>query len=349
MVGKKKKIVVGEDGDIVGDLNRLVGGGVCLLGQGENIKVKEFVSSGATLLDIVLANKFPGGFPTSSLIEIYGPYSSGKSLTAYSILANAQKQGWIACLADSERSVELNFLSRIGISLQELIYYPPQSLESALKFIEGIIEMSLATKKKAVVVLDSVAASVPQAEIAEPNYDPQASVALKARILSKNLPVLISKLEKASVIVIFTNQERTKIGAKFFEDNTVRPGGRAIEFYSNILLRLSKGAVIKDETTKTAIGLICRAKVEKSRISPPFRIIEYPLYFSHGIDDGKSIYNVLLEWGDIKKMQGFRGMDYKGEEIKFRESEWEGKMENKEFNDHVKALVAKRLVITYDK
>lgn len=314
--------------------------------------VKEFISTGCTILDYMIANKPDGGIPAGKLTEICGEEGSGKSLLATQILANTQKKGGIAIYIDTENAANPDFMQRLGMDLNKLVYLQPGSIEECYAAIEKTIMIARTknTTCPVTIVWDSTAATPPQAEI-EGNYDPNSRIGLAAKAHAKGLRKLTKAVGFDKVTLIFTNQLKFKIGT-MFGDPWITPGGKAVPYHSSVRIRLTKSKAIEEgaKKEKETLGFHTYAKVFKSRLGPPMRKCEFDIMFDSGIDDLSSIRDYLWEVKNvIQKANGFMKMQYKGEEIKFRASAWSKMMTtDSEFSDYIYRLLEEFLVIKFD-
>jgi len=357
MVGKKKKIEVigggGEDGDVIktlmASINKKVKGSACILSAGEKLRVKDYVSTGCTVLDCIIGNTEKSGFPIGKISMISGEPSSGKSLLCYSLIAEIQKQGGIAALIDTERSIDLDFLVRQDVQTDKLLYSQPETMEEALETIEAIIDNVTASgnKGKTLICFDSLAATPTTEELETGGFDPKKTIASKARCLSSGLPKINEKIDQSSVALVMTNQLRMKLNTSMFEDPFTTMGGGSPKFYSTIMVRLYKGKLIKD-AQGLGIGILARAKIEKSRISPPFRQCTYEMSFAKGMENWKTAYRFLLDCEVISKHHGWRSIvGHKGEEKRFQESDWDDMESDGEFKGFIYSLIENKLIIRY--
>jgi len=320
--------------------------------------IKDFISTGSTLLNYLIANKRDGGIPMGKLTEIVGEEASGKSLLATQILANTQKKGGIAVYLDTENAANPDFMKRVGLDISRLVYMQPGSIEDCYGAIEKTILMARAknTTCPVTIVWDSTAATPAQAEI-EGDYNPNSRIGLAGKAHAKGLRKITHMVGVEKITLIFCNQLKVKIGV-LYGDPMTTPGGKAVPYHASVRIRLTKSKAIdetkkakdSDKKLKETTGFHTYAKVFKSRLGPPMRKCEFDILFTHGIDDVNSIRDYLWEKrGVITKSAGYmKMMDHKGEEKKFRANDWSKMMEDDDFSGYVYDLLEKLLVIKYD-
>jgi len=265
-------------------------------GEGAIMKLKEarsvdvdVISTGSISLDRALG---VNGVPRGRVIEIYGPEASGKTTLALTILSEAQKKGGVGAFVDAEHALDPEYAKRIGVNVEELLISQPDSGEQALQIVETLVSSGDVD----VIVVDSVAALVPQAEIAGEMGEFQ--IGLQARLMSQALRKLSGIVSKTKTSLIFLNQTRMKIGQIFGNPETT-PGGLALKFYASVRIELRRIAQIKkgDEI----IGNRIKAKIVKNKVAAPFKTVEFDIYYNEGISKYADLINAGLEAGAIKK------------------------------------------------
>ncbi len=263
-------------------------GAIMRLDEEANLKIPG-VSTGTLSLDLALGGR---GLPRSRVVEIFGPESSGKTTLALTAVANAQKTGGVAAFIDAEHALDPSWAKRIGVNLDELLVSQPDTGEQALE----ICEMLVRSNAVDVIVIDSVAALIPRAEIEGEMGD--THVGLQARLMSQALRKLTGAIARSECVVIFINQLREKIGVMFGSPETT-PGGRALKFYSSVRIDVRRIGQIKD--TERAIGSRVRARVVKNKIAPPFREAEFDIMFDEGISASGDLVDMAVADEVIKK------------------------------------------------
>lgn len=275
-------------------------GAVMKLGERPAVEVS-VIPTGSLLLDEALG---VGGYPKGRIIEIYGPESSGKTTLALHAIAECQKQGGRAAFIDAEHAIDPNYAKKLGVDIDELILSQPDSGEQALE----IAEMLANSGAIDLVIVDSVAALVPQAELDGEMGD--NSVGMQARLMSKAMRKLAGILNKKECAIIFINQLREKVGVMYGNPETTS-GGRALKFYASIRLDIRRTEAIK--TGSDVTGNTCRIKVVKNKVSPPFKQCEIDIIYGEGISKESEILDRAVELGIIKKSGSW--FEYEGSKI----------------------------------
>jgi recombination protein RecA len=275
-------------------------GSVMKMGEKGAMKV-ETVSTGALALDLALG---VGGLPRGRVVEIYGPESSGKSTLAMHAVAEAQRNGGICAYVDAEHAMDPSYASNIGVDIDELLISQPDTGEQALE----IADMLVRSGALDVVVIDSVAALTPRAEIEGEMGD--SHVGLQARLMSQALRKLTANLNKTKTICIFINQLREKIGVMFGSPETT-PGGRALKFYSSVRLDIRRIESIKDGAE--VVGNRTRVKIVKNKVAPPFKQCEFDIMYGRGISREGSLLDIGVDLAIIKKSGAW--YTYEGEQL----------------------------------
>lgn len=275
-------------------------GSVMKLGENAHMNI-DSISTGCLGLDIALG---VGGVPKGRIIEIYGPESSGKTTLALHIIAEAQKNGGEAAFIDAEHALDPVYAKKLGVDIENLIISQPDTGEQGLEIAESLIRSGVLD----IIVVDSVAALVPKAEIDGEMGD--SHMGLQARLMSQAMRKLSGIVSKSNTVAIFINQIREKIGIMFGSNETT-PGGRALKFYSSVRIDIRRIGSIKQGTDM--VGNRTRAKVVKNKVAPPFKISEFDIMYGEGISNEGTVLDIASELEVINKSGSW--FSYKGERL----------------------------------
>ncbi len=274
-------------------------GAIMKLGEAGKINV-ETVSTGSLSLDLALG----GGVPKGRIIEVYGPESSGKTTLAYHVIAQAQRKGGIAAFIDAEHALDPEYAKNIGVDIDKLLISQPDTGEQALEIAETLVRSNSID----VLVVDSVAALVPKAEIEGDMGD--SHMGLQARLMSQALRKLTGIISKSNTVVIFINQIRMKIGVMFGNPETTS-GGQALKFFSSVRMDIRRTEQLKDGDS--VIGNRVKVKIVKNKVAPPFRVAEFDIMYNEGIAKSGEIVDLGVKYGLVGKSGAW--YEYKDEKI----------------------------------
>ncbi len=274
-------------------------GSIMRLGEAHRVQV-ECIPTGSLSLDLALG----GGIPKGRIVEVYGPESSGKTTLTLHAIAEAQKQGGTAAFIDAEHALDPAYAKRIGVNVESLLLSQPDNGEQALEIVETLVRSNAVD----LIVVDSVAALVPRAEIEGEMGD--AHMGLQARLMSQALRKLTGVISRSKVTVVFINQIRMKIGVMFGNPETTT-GGNALKFYASVRMDIRRISQIKqgDEV----IGNRCRVKVVKNKIAPPFREAEFDIMYNEGISRSGDVIDLATKYGIVEKSGAW--FSYKDQKI----------------------------------
>lgn len=304
-------------------------GSIMRLGDATRMKV-ETISSGAITLDLALG----GGLPKGRVIEIYGPESSGKTTLALHAVAQVQKSGGVAAFVDAEHALDPTYSAALGVDIENLLVSQPDNGEAALEIVDQLVRSSAVD----IVVIDSVAALVPRAEIEGEMGDNQ--VGLQARLMSKALRKVAGNIGKSGCTVIFLNQLRQKIGVTYGSPE-VTTGGNALKFYASVRLDIRRIQTLK-KGSEGEYGIRAKVKVAKNKVAPPFRIAEFDIIFGQGISRLGCLVDLAEQTGVITRKGAW--YSYNGDNIgQGRDNTIKYLEENPEFADNIDRQVREQL------
>jgi recombination protein RecA len=277
-------------------------GSIMRLGDARSLRKIEVIPTGALAMDLALG---VGGIPRGRVVEIFGPESSGKTTLMLHVIANAQKAGGLAAFIDAEHALDPAYAKKLGVNLDDLLVSQPDSGEEALSICETLARSNALD----VIVIDSVAALVPKAELE--GEMGMATMGMQARLMSQGLRKLTAILAKAKTTCVFTNQMREKIGVMFGNPETT-PGGKALKFYASVRIDIRRKDTLKD-AAGNAVGNHVKVKIVKNKVAPPFGEAEFDIIYNHGINKEGSILDVGIENGAVEKKGAW--LQFEGELI----------------------------------
>ena len=310
--------------------------------------IKDFVSTGSTMLDLAISNKPNGGIAVGRITELNGLESSGKSLLGAHMLAETQKKGGVAVYIDTETAVSTEFLSAIGIDVDNMLYLHLETVEDIFHAIEEIVaKVRESDKDRLVTILvDSLAAASTNVEM-EADFDKDGWATSKAIIISKAMRKITQMIGRQQIALVFTNQLRQKLGV-MFGDPWTTSGGKALPFHASTRVRLKNKGQIKD-AKNNVIGMTILAQVVKNRLGPPLRSCEFPLYFESGIDDVGSWLKVMKDHKIVKQGGSWYTLtDHLGQEHKFQSKEFGDKLSDPDFKSFVYEQICEKVILKYD-
>ena len=286
----------------VGQIEKQFGkGAIMRLGQRNTIAPVEAISTGAISIDYALGI---GGLPRGRVVEVFGPESSGKTTLALQVIAEAQKAGGLAAFVDAEHALDAEYARKLGVDIDNLLVSQPDNGEQALEIVEVLVRSNSVD----VVVVDSVAALVPRAEIE--GEMGEAQMGLQARLMSQALRKLTGAISKSKTVLIFINQLREKIGVMFGNPETTT-GGRALKFYASVRIDIRRIGAIKDG--ENVIGGRTRVKVVKNKMAPPFREAEFDIVYGEGVSREGDLLDLAVEKKIVEKSGAW--FSYGGERL----------------------------------
>ena len=311
--------------------------------------IKEFISTGSTMLDLAISNRPNGGIAVGRITELNGLESSGKSLVGAHLLKETQKKGGVAVYIDTETAVSEDFLEVIGVDINNMLYLHLETVEDIFEAIEEIVtKVRESDKDRLVTILvDSLAAATTKVEL-EADFDKDGWATSKAIIISKAMRKITQMIGRQQIALVFTNQLRQKLGV-MFGDPWTTSGGKALPFHSSTRIRLKNTGQIKDKKNNT-IGMKMRAQVIKNRLGPPMRHADFELYFETGIDDDGSWLKVMKDHKLVKQGGSWYTMNnHNGEEVKFQSKDWSELLQDEEFKSHCYNLICDKVILKYEK
>ena len=309
--------------------------------------IKEFISTGSSILDLAISNRPNGGIAVGRITEINGLESSGKSLIGTHILAETQKKGGLAVYIDTETSVSREWLETIGIDVQNLLYLHVETVEDIFECIENIItKIRESDRDRLVTILvDSLAAASTKVEM-EADFDKDGWATAKAIVISKAMRKITQMVGRERVALVFTNQLRQKLGV-MFGDPWTTSGGKALPFHSSTRIRLKNMGQIKD-TKKNTLGMKARAQIIKNRLGPPLRHADFNLYFESGIDDKGSWLQVMKDHKLVKVAGAWYTIKFEGEDIKFQSKDFKKVLDERpELEDYLYEKICDASILKY--
>ena len=309
--------------------------------------IKEFISTGSSILDLAISNRPNGGIAVGRITEINGLESSGKSLIGTHILAETQKKGGLAVYIDTETSVSREWLETIGIDVQNLLYLHVETVEDIFECIENIVtKIRESDRDRLVTILvDSLAAASTKVEM-EADFDKDGWATAKAIVISKAMRKITQMIGRERVALVFTNQLRQKLGV-MFGDPWTTSGGKALPFHSSTRIRLKNMGQIKD-TKKNTLGMKARAQIIKNRLGPPLRHADFNLYFDSGIDDKGSWLQVMKDHKLVKVAGAWYTVQFEGEDIKFQSKDFKKVLDERpELEEYLYEKICEASILKY--
>jgi len=294
----------------------------------------EFISTGCMSMDAAIGI---GGVPRGRIIEIFGPESSGKTTICLHIIAEAQKKGGLAAFVDTEHALDINYARRLGLDIDNLLLSQPEYGEQALEIVETLVRSGGID----VIVIDSVAALTPRAEIEGEMGDSQ--MGSQARLMSQAMRKLNSAIGKSNTTVIFTNQLRSKIGVVYGNPETTT-GGNALKFFASVRIDIRRKEVIKDGAE--IVGNRVKVKIVKNKVAPPFKEVEFDIMYNEGISKIGDMIDVATEHGIVAKSGSWYG--FEGERVQGREGLKKLLVENKELAHKLEVQTLEKLNIPFE-
>ena len=310
--------------------------------------IKDFISTGSSMLDLAISNRPDGGIAVGRITEINGLESSGKSLLGAHILAETQKKDGISVYIDTETSVSQDFLEVLGVDMGKMLYLHLETVEEIFEAIEEIVTKVRESDKDRLVTImvDSLAAASTKVEI-EADFEKDGWATSKAIIISKAMRKITQMIGRHKIALVFTNQLRQKLGV-MFGDPWTTSGGKALPFHASTRIRLKNMGQIKD-SKKNVLGMKCRAQIVKNRLGPPLRHADYDMYFDRGIDNYGAWLTVLKEHKLIKSGGAWYTLtDEDGKDHKFMSKDWEELITgNDELREYVYGIICDKVILKY--
>ena len=310
--------------------------------------IKDFISTGSSMLDLAISNRPDGGIAVGRITEINGLESSGKSLLGAHILAETQKKGGVAVYIDTETSVSQEFLEVIGVDMNKMLYLHLETVEDIFEAIDEIVTKVRESDKDRLVTImvDSLAAASTKVEM-ESDFEKDGWATAKAIVISKAMRKITQMIGRQKIALVFTNQLRQKLGV-MFGDPWTTSGGKALPFHASTRIRLKNMGQIKD-TAKNVLGMKCRAQIVKNRLGPPLRHTDYDMYFDRGIDNYGAWLTVLKEHKLVKSGGAWYTLtDQNGKDHKFLSKDWEELItSNDELKDYVYGIICDKVILQY--
>ena len=310
--------------------------------------IKEFISTGSTMLDLAISNRPNGGIAVGRITELNGLESSGKSLVGAHLLSETQKKGGVAVYIDTETAVSEEFLGVIGVDINNMLYLHLETVEDIFEAIEEIVtKVRESDKDRLVTILvDSLAATSTKIEI-EADFDKDGYATSKAIIISKALRKITQLIGRQKVALVFTNQLRQKLGV-MFGDPWTTSGGKALPFHASTRIRLKNMGQIKDTKKKNVLGMKCRAQIVKNRLGPPLRHADYDMYFDSGIDNYGGWLGVMKEHKLVKSAGAWYTLEYRKKEYKFQSKDFKELMESNDgLRNHLYKQICEKSILQY--
>lgn len=308
--------------------------------------VKSWISCGNSLLDIAVSNRKDGGLPTGRIIEIHGEPASGKTLFCGHICHETQKQGGLPVFIDTEAAASTDYLKKIGVDLENMVYASAHAIEEAFEISEKIIDTFRKNDKNRLltIIIDSIAGASTKKELLAGYHEIEHLQSNKALLISKALRKITNLIAKEKILFILTNHLKEKTNHELYDDPYFVPGGKAIPFHASVRIRLQIVKEIKNDGNQT-IGLKCVAKIIKNKIAPPNRIIPYQIIYENGIDNWNCWLDYLIE-NNIAKINNDGELEIKindEEIIKTRSNEWKNLKNDSSFRQTIYEKIYKTM------